>query len=94
MNLEQLTAGMPELVKITGNAQMEIKTLTADSRAKCESGLFFCIRGGRVDAHGLCAAGRRGRLRGAGGGARAGHRLSAGGCDRRARRDDPHCQRL
>lgn len=51
MNLEQLTAGMPELVKITGNAQMEIKTLTADSRAKCESGLFFCIRGGRVDAH-------------------------------------------
>lgn len=43
MNLEQLTAGMPELVKITGNAQTEIKTLTADSRAKCESGLFFCI---------------------------------------------------
>ena len=42
MNLEQLTAGMPELVKITGNAQTEIKTLTADSRAKCESGLFFC----------------------------------------------------
>ena len=51
MNLEQLTAGMPELVKITGNAQTEIKALTADSRAKCESGLFFCIRGGRVDAH-------------------------------------------
>lgn len=25
MNLEQLTAGMPELVKITGNAQTEIK---------------------------------------------------------------------
>ena len=24
MNLEQLTAGMPELVKITGNAQTEI----------------------------------------------------------------------
>ena len=51
MNLEQLTAGMPELVKITGNAQTEIKALTADSRAKCEDGLFFCIRGGRVDAH-------------------------------------------
>ena len=42
---------MPELVKITGNAQTEIKALTADSRAKCEDGLFFCIRGGRVDAH-------------------------------------------
>ena len=41
MNLEQLTAGMPELVKITGNAQTEIKALTADSRAKCEDGLFF-----------------------------------------------------
>ena len=38
MNLEQLTAGMPELVKITGNAQTEIKALTADSRAKCEDG--------------------------------------------------------
>ena len=44
MNLEQLTAGMPELVKITGNAQTEIKTLTADSRAKVRRyGLFFCI---------------------------------------------------
>ena len=51
MNLEQLTEGMPELVEITGNAQTEIKTLTADSRAKCDNGLFFCIRGGRVDAH-------------------------------------------
>ena len=51
MNLEQLTEGMPELVEITGNAQTEIKTLTADSRAKCDAGLFFCIRGGSVDAH-------------------------------------------
>ena len=83
MNLEQLTAGMPELVKITGNAQTEIKTLTADSRAKCESGLFFCIRGGRVDAHDFAPQAVEG-----------GHGLSAGGCDRRARRDDPHCQRL
>lgn len=94
MNLEQLTAGMPELVKITGNAQTEIKTLTADSRAKCESGLFFCIRGGRVDAHDFAPQAVEGGCVGAGGGARAGHRLSAGGCDRRARRDDPHCQRL
>ena len=43
MNLEQLTEGMPELVEITGNAQTEIKTLTADSRAKCDNGLFFCM---------------------------------------------------
>ena len=51
MNLEQLTEGMPELVEITGNAQTVIGTLTADSRAKCDAGLFFCIRGGKVDAH-------------------------------------------
>lgn len=41
MNLEQLTEGMPELVEITGNAQTVIGTLTADSRAKCDAGLFF-----------------------------------------------------
>ena len=40
MNLEQLTAGMPELVKITGNAQTEIKTLTADSRASVKAACF------------------------------------------------------
>ena len=51
MNLTQLTIGMPELVEITFGADTEIATLTADSRAKCKNGLFFCIRGGRVDAH-------------------------------------------
>ncbi|MBQ8093127.1 MAG: UDP-N-acetylmuramoyl-L-alanyl-D-glutamate--2,6-diaminopimelate ligase [Clostridia bacterium] len=30
---------------------IEIETLTADSRQKCQNGLFFCIPGGRVDAH-------------------------------------------
>ena len=51
MNLATLTEGMPELVEIIGNREAPIDTLTADSRAKCENGLFFCIRGGRVDAH-------------------------------------------
>ena len=51
MNLATLTEGMPELVEIIGNRETPIDTLTADSRAKCENGLFFCIRGGRVDAH-------------------------------------------
>ena len=40
---------MPELVKLTGDA--EIASLTANSREQCEQGLFFCIRGGKVDAH-------------------------------------------
>lgn len=30
---------------------LEIDILTADSRQKCQNGLFFCIPGGRVDAH-------------------------------------------
>ncbi len=51
MNLTQLTIGMPELIEITSGADTEIAHLTADSRAKCDRGLFFCIRGGRVDAH-------------------------------------------
>ena len=51
MNLATLTEGMPELVEIIGNRETPIDTLTADSRAECKNGLFFCIRGGRVDAH-------------------------------------------
>ncbi len=51
MNRAQLTENMPELLAITGNADTKIDMLTADSRAKCRNGLFFCIRGGKVDAH-------------------------------------------
>ncbi|MDO5299211.1 MAG: UDP-N-acetylmuramoyl-L-alanyl-D-glutamate--2,6-diaminopimelate ligase [Clostridia bacterium] len=51
MNLAQLTEDMPELVSITSGADTQIEALTADSRAKCRNGLFFCIRGGTVDAH-------------------------------------------
>ena len=51
MKLAQLTMNMPELVHITAGEETEIRTLTADSRAKCDAGLFFCIRGGKVDAH-------------------------------------------
>ncbi|MGN0995966.1 MAG: UDP-N-acetylmuramoyl-L-alanyl-D-glutamate--2,6-diaminopimelate ligase [Candidatus Ventricola sp.] len=53
MKLAQLTMNMPELVRITSGEETEIRTLTADSRAKCDAGLFFCIRGGKVDAHGF-----------------------------------------
>ena len=49
MKLSQLTMDMPELVKLTGDE--EIASLTANSREQCEQGLFFCIRGGKVDAH-------------------------------------------
>lgn len=49
MYLSELTQEMPELIELTGEAS--ISTLTADSRAKCKDGLFFCIRGGSVDAH-------------------------------------------
>ena len=51
MKLAQLICEMPELIRVIGDAQIEIQSLTADSRAKCPGGLFFCIRGGRVDAH-------------------------------------------
>ncbi len=49
MKLSQLTKDMPELIRLTADA--EIETLIANSREQCEKGLFFCIRGGRVDAY-------------------------------------------
>ena len=49
MKLSQLTLNMPELLELTEDA--EIGALTANSREKCANGLFFCIRGGTVDAH-------------------------------------------
>ncbi|MBQ4265239.1 MAG: UDP-N-acetylmuramoyl-L-alanyl-D-glutamate--2,6-diaminopimelate ligase [Clostridia bacterium] len=49
MKLSQLTLNMPELLELTADA--EIGALTANSREKCRNGLFFCIRGGTVDAH-------------------------------------------
>ena len=49
MKLSQLTMNMPELLEVT--ADTEISSLTANSREKCDRGVFFCIRGGTVDAH-------------------------------------------
>ncbi|MBR5302104.1 MAG: UDP-N-acetylmuramoyl-L-alanyl-D-glutamate--2,6-diaminopimelate ligase [Clostridia bacterium] len=49
MKLSQLIMDMPELLELT--ADTEIQALTANSREKCDQGLFFCIRGGTVDAH-------------------------------------------
>ena len=51
MKLAQLTMDMPELLEITSGMDTEIECLTANSRQQCKNGLFFCIRGGRVDAH-------------------------------------------
>ena len=51
MNLVQLTKNMPELIRITSGEETEIGFLTADSRAKGENGLFFCLPGARFDGH-------------------------------------------
>ena len=51
MNLAQLTKDMPELIRITSGEETEIGFLTADSRAKGENGLFFCLPGARFDGH-------------------------------------------
>ena len=51
MNLAQLTKDMPELIRITSGEATEISFLTADSRAKGENGLFFCLPGARFDGH-------------------------------------------
>ena len=51
MNLAQLTKDMPELIRITSGEETQIGFLTADSRAKGENGLFFCLPGARFDGH-------------------------------------------
>ena len=51
MNLAQLTKDMPELIRITSGEETEIGFLTADSRAKGENGLFFCLPGARFYGH-------------------------------------------
>ncbi|MBR2942100.1 MAG: UDP-N-acetylmuramoyl-L-alanyl-D-glutamate--2,6-diaminopimelate ligase [Clostridia bacterium] len=51
MNLAQLTKDMPELIRITSGEDTQISFLTADSRAKGENGLFFCLPGARFDGH-------------------------------------------
>jgi len=55
MNLAQLTKDMPELIRITSGEDTEIGTLTADSRARCDRGLFFCLPGARFDGHDFAA---------------------------------------
>ena len=51
MNLAQLTKDMPELIRVTSGEETEISFLTADSRAKGNGGLFFCLPGARFDGH-------------------------------------------
>lgn len=36
---------------MTGNADIEIKDVTADSRMVVEGGLFICLSGAHVDGH-------------------------------------------
>lgn len=55
MELAQLLIQLPELRDIRGDAQTEIRALTADSRAACPGGLFFCLSGGRLDGHDFAA---------------------------------------
>ncbi len=51
MYLSLLTANLPEMTGRTSKRDVDIETLTADSRQQCKNGLFFCIRGAKADAH-------------------------------------------
>lgn len=51
MNIKQLVKELPCLIKVCGNVDTEVLSLSADSRKIEQGALFFCIRGIRVDAH-------------------------------------------
>lgn len=51
MNIKQLVMDLPCLIKLLGDADTEILSLSADSRRIERGALFFCINGIKVDAH-------------------------------------------
>lgn len=51
MLLRDLLLEVPGVLETRGDLDIEIAQLITDSRVKAENGLFFCIRGLRVDAH-------------------------------------------
>ena len=51
MYLEELLRDLPYLADTRGDMKTGIRTLSSNSREKCEDGLFFCITGARFDAH-------------------------------------------
>lgn len=54
MRLSQLALEAREYA-LEQRGNCDIRSLSADSREQCEQGLFFCIRGARVDGHAFAA---------------------------------------
>lgn len=51
MKLRELLVDLPYLLETRGDMDTEITAVTANSREKTASALFFCIHGARFDAH-------------------------------------------
>lgn len=51
MKLRDLIVDMPYLLDTQGNLEIELASVTSNSREKVERGVFFCIPGARFDAH-------------------------------------------
>ena len=51
MLLKELLRDVPGIVECKGNLNVEIGSLSTNSREKCKKGLFFCISGAQFDAH-------------------------------------------
>lgn len=51
MTLAKLIQDNPYVLDTRGNLNVEIESITLDSRERVSSGLFFCITGSRVDSH-------------------------------------------
>ena len=51
MNVKQLINELPCLIKVHGDENTQVLSLSADSRKIEPGALFFCIHGIKVDAH-------------------------------------------
>jgi UDP-N-acetylmuramoyl-L-alanyl-D-glutamate--2,6-diaminopimelate ligase len=55
MRLDELLAGAPGVIRVVGDAAVEISELAYDSRQAGPGTLFFCVPGERVDGHDFAA---------------------------------------
>ena len=55
MRLSRLTANVPEMVEKINFRDLDVESLTCDSRQRCKNGLFFCLVGEKSDAHDFAA---------------------------------------
>ena len=51
MKLRDLVREIPGFIEVSGSGDIDIRSVSSDSREKTDNGLFFCIAGAKHDGH-------------------------------------------